>query len=91
MRRKKEKIKKRKKKKKVRNLRDTNHGPLAYDANALTDELRRSNGSSRANYNLIPNHPLLQYAPKGLNYHTCNTIDSIVTVALTVSVKSAVA
>ena len=55
-----------KKKTKARNLWDTSHGPLGYDANALTDELRSSNGGSGANYNLIPNHPLPQYAPKGL-------------------------
>ena len=60
-----EKIKKKKKKKKDKSAEPVGYEPrpLGYDANALTDELRSSSG---ANYNLIPNHPLPQYAPKGL-------------------------
>ena len=40
----------------MQNVLDTNQGTLAYDANALTDELHRSNGSGGANYDLILNH-----------------------------------
>ena len=49
--------KKKKKKKKKKKIRDTNLRPHAHDENALTNEPRRSNSSSEAKYELIPNHP----------------------------------